>query len=202
MLNLLYKDFVFTKKWCFFSLLYAIVIPILLKLDGGESIYFIQLLLPFFCISLPLGKILFMEDNDTVREFLRLLPYSARKRVSARYLFVIVIMVITQIYLVLVHLWANELYVLKQNILMSILFLLYFSIYLFFYYYKNYHVAQNCIYFCLVAFMAISFALKKNIDLAFINNIPDICIYIILIFMIVGIYIITIAMEKRKKVNI
>lgn len=154
MLNHIMKDFRFTARQLLIVAAFMLAFPMAILIDGDNKTEFISLLLPFFSTSILLGKICFLEDKQDIRVLLKLLPISSYKRIASRYLFTTLILVLSVAYSVALQIIVFDLELSKitpPTIMILGAFLLYFSVYIAVFYYKDYFMAQNAIWF----FMAI-----------------------------------------------
>lgn len=99
MLNLILKDYIFTRRQMAVGIIYCLVAPLLLVIDGGSKNYWAQFFIPFCLVSFLLSKIFYIEDSTDVRYFLKMLPYNTCKRVASRYCFMVITLISSEIYL-------------------------------------------------------------------------------------------------------
>lgn len=111
MLNLILKDYIFTRRQMAVGIIYCLVAPLLLVIDGGSKNYWAQFFIPFCLVSFLLSKIFYIEDSTDVRYFLKMLPYNTCKRVASRYCFMVITLISSEIYL-----WFIQCVVFKQNL--------------------------------------------------------------------------------------
>lgn len=176
MINLILKDYIFTRKQMLVGIAFCLATPILLVIDGGDKAYWAQFFIPFCLVSFLLSKIFYMEDSVDVRYFLKLLPYSTYKRVGSRYCFMIITLILSELYLWLIQCVVfkqNLPEVIKGNIIPIIIFFIYYSLYITLGYSLGYLAAQNAIYVCMVIAGILAVAYEKlniNIDFALLAN--------------------------------
>lgn len=208
MSNLIWKDFAFAKKWVFIAVLYAVLVPIVLIVSNEQEAgaFFTVFLVPFFCVSLPLGKILNVEDDHNARRFLKILPYSAYQKVGARTVFVSCILIVVEIYQIVIDkLFLNPdgllSTIILQNVLVFFLFLTYFLLYMLFYYWKSYYVCQYCIYICVFLVAGLSYVSKNsNMNINFQNLSNPVLITIAVIVNAI-LFFSCCEIEKRRKIS-
>ena len=154
MLNLIGKDYLFTKKIFLFSLLYCVVVPIFLMIDKDGSYYFADLLVPLALVTAPLAKILSAEDSKSGIIFQKSLPYSSFQKVGARFLFVLSLLLLSDILLCLMKGCIFKTCGLGEALTASVPimvgFTIYFFLYLMIFYWKGYFASQLCIYVLIV----------------------------------------------------
>ena len=176
MLNLILKDYIFTRRQMAVGIIYCLVAPLLLVIDGGSKNYWAQFFIPFCLVSFLLSKIFYIEDSTDVRYFLKMLPYNTCKRVASRYCFMVITLISSEIYLWFIQcvVFKQNLYeVIKGNLIPIIIFLLYYSLYIMLGYCFGYLIAQNTIYVCMVTAGILALAYEKlslNIDFALLAN--------------------------------
>lgn len=190
MFNLIKKDYLFTRNQLLVVILYCLVAPILLLIDGGSKLYWAQFFIPFCCVSFILSKIFYMEDSTDVRYFLKKLPYSVYERVGARFCFMLITLCLSEIYLGVVQyfLFSQSIReILRGNAIPILIYLIYYSLYIMLAYCFGYLVAQNSIYICMVvaAIMAVLYE-KMNISIDF-SKIANVKLTIILFIICLGI---------------
>lgn len=175
MLNLIKKDISFNKKYIFYSLIYAIIAPILLVIDGGEKLYYLSLFLPLVALALIIGKACYLDDPINVRAFIKSLQISKNEQVTSKYLQVLFISLINFIYIVIIQaiFMKNTSIdmILRSNLLVTCAMLIYFSIYLALFFIKNYNAAQNSIYVIMCICFAIMMLFKDiKFDISIVNS--------------------------------
>ncbi|MFP3155696.1 ABC-2 transporter permease [Lachnospiraceae bacterium ZAX-1] len=172
MFDLIVKDFKFTRKPIWLTIVYCLAIPPLLVLDGGTKLYFASFFIPYFTVSMVVGKICAIEDTASMRTVIKLLPYSSHTKIAARYFFMLALLSATMSYLVVVQYVFFESGTLKglikDNFILAIVYACYFSIYLLLYYSFGYLVAQNSIYVCIgIAFIGTLLYEKTDLNIDF-----------------------------------
>lgn len=207
MLNLIKKDYIFTRKQLCVAVLYCIVAPILLVIDGGTKLYWAQFFIPFCSVSFILGKIFYMEDATDVRYFLKRLPYTVYERVGARFCFMGITLFFSEVYLSFVQYFLfHQAFrvILRSNAIPIFIFIMYYSLYIMLAYCFGYLLAQNSIYVCMViaAIMTIAYE-RMNISINFseMANIETITILLILSIGIIFLLYIIACKGDLKRVN-
>lgn len=170
MFTLIKKDISFCSKYIYISILFCIASPFLLILDGDRLYQLLSFYIPMVILGVIFGKICYTEDSDDVKMFLRALPYKRRDFIISKYLEVLFLDIISIIYVSVVQAVldknANIETILKTNILIGGFFIVYYSIYLFLYFKKNYYTAQNTMYIVLGLLFVCVFASNRKM----INN--------------------------------
>ncbi|SEI73099.1 ABC-2 family transporter protein [Lachnospiraceae bacterium A10] len=150
MFSLLKKDFVFTKKMILISVIYSIVVPVLLVFDTDGKAYFADFLVPLAFVTAPLAKIMNKEDTKSGVILQKMIPVSVPEIIAARYLFVIILMMISELFLSVMKMIAfgeNDILLnMKDAMPYLISFIVYYAAYLMVYYWKGYFATQFCIY--------------------------------------------------------
>lgn len=150
MLNLFIKDYIFSKKILLFSFVYCMAVPIIINLDHDARYYLADFLIPIALVTAPLVKLMQREDTKSGLIFRKTLPYSAYKRVGARFAFVLSLLILSGIILSLVKHFIFKIgdfgELLKGSAPALLGFAAYFSIYMTVYYWKGYFATQFCIY--------------------------------------------------------
>lgn len=149
MFSVLKKDIAFTKKIILISSLYSVIVPLLLLLDSDGKTYFADFLIPLAFVTAPMSKIMNKEDTKSGIILQKMLPISTSELVGARYLFMILLMLSSELILSLMKVLAFHQGTLISNSIdelsIMILFSVYFAVYLTVYYWKGYFATQFCI---------------------------------------------------------
>lgn len=165
MLNLINKEFVFTKKQALILVAYCILVPIALNGDSGANLYMASVFIPFVATSLMVNKICAIEDSVDMRILLKRLPYKGHIRVAARFSFAFIVLALSLLYLTCIQAFAFRqgefLYLLKDNVLLFLLFATYYGLYLTLYYWKGCHFAQYSTYFCFIGYFGVSLLMNR-----------------------------------------
>ncbi|WP_040952504.1 ABC-2 transporter permease [Gorillibacterium massiliense] len=193
MITILKKDFAINKKYIYIAILYTILFPFALKLDGGGKTWFMNVLLPLVNVGIIVGKSCYIEDSQDVKVFLRSLPIRESTIIACRYMEALLILAITQIYILAAQYFlVDDSYtdMMRISWLSVACFLIYFSIYLFLYFWKNYFYAQNSVYVMIGLFFVIGILAKNSLDLKIdfppILSTPFIIIANLIAFLIYG----------------
>lgn len=154
MYHLWIKDFKFTRKYLCIAMVYSLLVPPILILDGDAKFYFAAFFIPYLSVSITLGKICMIEDTTNMRCILKLLPYKTYIKVAARFLFVITLLFTFMSYLTVVQYHIFHLGELKEliinNSMLFFVYMCYFSLYLALYYCFGNQAAQYSVYACIV----------------------------------------------------
>lgn len=154
MFNLIKKDYLFTKKTIFFSLLYCIAVPIIIAFDNDGNMFLADLLIPLALVTAPLAKIMSKEDTKSGVIFQKTLPYSSYEKIGARFIFVISLLIIGNIFLNVMKqiLFRSQKFedTVVESIPVFIGFAVYYAVYMTVYYWKGYFASQFCIYLLIV----------------------------------------------------
>lgn len=150
MIELVVKDFRFTKKILLFTLVYCIAVPVVLLADNDAKYSLADLLLPLVLITAPMSKMMQMEDKGSGIIFRKTLPFSSMQIVGARFLFGLLLLGMSEIMLALVKTLIFKTEDLGSSFNHSGMMLLGFSIYFAFfmaaYYWKGFFATQFCVY--------------------------------------------------------
>ena len=193
MLSVIKKDILINPKFVLFTLLYSIFVPILLNADTDKPYWMISVLLPLMNVGFTVGKAIYVEDSEEVQVFLKSLPLKYSTIVLSKYVQVAAILLLTYAYAILVeNFYMNNLRtIILGNMFSLFVYLVYFAVYLYLYYKKNYFYAQNSIYFLLVAGFAFYFLFHNLLKISF--NLQMINIGWVTVMDIVGILLFVIS---------
>lgn len=166
MFTLLKKDINFCSKYIWITIIFCLLSPILLVIDGDNLYQLLSFYIPMVALGVIIGKICYMEDSDDVKMFLRSLPYKRSDIIMCKYLEALILNITSIIYVSIVQILLDKNstldHILKINILVGAFFMFYYSIYLFLYFKKNYYTAQNTMYIVLVIVFACIFISNRN----------------------------------------
>ncbi|MBQ3423401.1 MAG: ABC-2 transporter permease [Romboutsia sp.] len=166
MFTLLKKDIYFCSKYIGITVVFCILSPILLVIDGDNLYQLLSFYIPMVALGVIIGKICYIEDSDEVKMFLRSLPYKRSHIIICKYLEVLILNVISILYVSIVQRILEKSsdfgYILEINLLVGAFFMFYYSIYLFLYFKKNYHTAQNTMYIVLAIIFVCVFISNRN----------------------------------------
>ena len=206
MLNLFIKDYIFSKKILLFSFIYCLAVPIIISLDHDARYYLADFLIPIALVTAPLVKLMQREDTKSGLIFQKTLPYSAYKRVGARFAFVMSLLALSGIILSGVKQFIfkigsfGELF--KASIPALLGFAAYFTIYMTVFYWKGYFATQFCIYILIIGVVMGKKLINEDI-LRLIKPVMEnktMTALAIVGFMIV-MYIISCLLEQRRKLD-
>lgn len=201
MINYLKKDIILSKKWLLIAILYCITVGYVMVKEEGNSFYFVNFLVPFFLVQLPLGKILNMEDHRDTRDFLKRMPQKGWIRVAARNLFIAGLILFGFACINLYEYMMVDEYQLydgiKLGVVLFLTFLAYFSIEMIMFYRFSYHLAQNCMTFLIVGVLILSVAEKHFEWKLDVGNISSIFVYVLLALVNVILFLFEIKSEVR-----
>jgi len=209
MIRLIKKDIRFSTKNIAITLIYIVILPILLMFDEDlSSINLLSFLITVVALGLIIGKICYIEDSDDIKMFLKSLPYKNKSLISSRFLELFILDIISISYVTIIQIILRSNYsiekIIEMNIISGSCLLIYYSIYLFLYFKKNYNAAQNTVYI-LVAFVFITIFLSSKFSNNFISNYNFLnAYYITPLIACISILIFFISMYmlmKRKKHN-
>lgn len=205
MINLALKDFSYTKKWCFISIVYCILVPIVIYLDGESKVYFMDFLIPLFAISMPLGKIMMVEDTENSREFQVMLPYTWIQKVLGRYLFVVAYIVATEVYVWLVKLFFFKSVEVSLNVVVTevLVVFAYYSSQLYLYYWKGYYVSRYSYLIWVFAGFILMFAVNNNdMDISWILEASIYLKLFLLVAVVIMFLLMTFRLERHRRHNL
>ena len=150
MINLIKKDYLFTKKILLYTALYCIAVPFILLLDNERKIYLIDMLIPLVLVTAPLSMLMNKEDTKSGIIFQKTLPYSSYQKVGARFIFVLSLLLLGDVFVNAVKQFVfhsqNSIEAIMQSFPIFAAFAIYYAIYLATYYWKGYFASQFCIY--------------------------------------------------------
>lgn len=176
MLNLIKKDYIFTKKIIAISLIYCIAVPLFLMLDNDEKMYLADYLIPLAIVTAPLSRIMSKEDTKSGLIFQKTLPYSSYEKVGARFLFVISLLVLGNVLLNVIKQIVFKTQNFGDEVIKSIPvfvgFGIYYALYMTVYYWKGYFASQFCIY-ALIAIIIFGQKLLSERVVEFISSITN-----------------------------
>ncbi|HDR4764663.1 TPA: ABC-2 transporter permease [Bacillus thuringiensis] len=207
MFAILKKDILINQKYLLILLLYSIIFPVILIIDGDNKYLMMSFLLPFINVNFFVGKSCYIEDSADVRNFLKMLPISHNKIVCIRYIEMIITLALSSVYVFLVQLYlmngVSSAFLIHVNLLVCSALLIYFAIYLSVYYKMNYHAAQNTLMFLFVIGVSTFILTEKvfNIKIEMINHLNFSASYIVFIISIIVLFITYLYSIKEFKFN-
>ncbi|HDR7760557.1 ABC-2 transporter permease [Bacillus cereus] len=207
MLAILKKDILINQKYLLIMLLYSIIFPLILIIDGDNKYLIMSFLLPFINVNFFVGKSCYIEDSEDVRNFLKILPINHNKIIFTRYIEMIVTLAISNLYAFFIQLYlmkdVNSSFLIHINLLVFSALLIYFGIYLSVYYKLNYHAAQNTLMFLFVIGISTFILAEKvfNIKIEMINHLNYSASYIIFAISIIVVAITYLYSIKEFKFN-
>lgn len=149
MLSYLKKDIRFSSKWLIVAVAYCIVAGFLLIKERGDSLFFVEFLIPFFVVYFPLGRLMNLEDPKDTRDFIRRMPQSKYGRSIARIIYVLALLIfsfaVKNIYKCMLiedfNIFAGDSLALEIAVFLA--FLVYYLVTLIVFYKSSFHMAQN-----------------------------------------------------------
>lgn len=203
MLKLIKKDFVFAKWVIVFALLYSAAIPIILKFDSDQKYFFADILIPLVLGTIPLSKILLMEDTKSGLIFQKTLPYSSAVRVAARFVFAATLIALSELVVALSKTYifktADFPVSLHSAVLYGCGFMVYIAVLLALFYWRGYMASQGalCLLIILVFVLHTLFGKEKLGQL--ISHLPSswLILAIALLFITAMCYFCSV-LEKRR----
>lgn len=124
-------------------------------------------------IGIIIGKVCYIEDSDDIKMFLKSLPYKKSSLIRSKFLELVILDIISMSYVIIIQIALKMNYsieeIMKMNIIAGSFFLIYYSIYLFLYFKKDYNTAQNTIYIMLLVVFVLMF-FSNRISSDFINK--------------------------------
>lgn len=165
MINLIWKDFSVTKRQILIAVAYCIAVPMILVLDGSTDFYLATVFIPFVATSLPIAKICSVEDVPDIRIMLKRLPYRVATRVAARFIFALILLSSSLVYLSFIQIWLfrynNTIKAISDNIVLLFLFGTYYGLYLALFFWKGSVVAQYSVYVIFAIYFVVSLIVNK-----------------------------------------
>lgn len=195
MLSYLKKDIRFSSKWLIVAVAYCLVAGFLLIKERGDSLFFVEFLIPFFVVYFPLGRLMNLEDPKDTRDFIRRTPQSKYGRSIARIIYVLALLIfsfaVKNIYKCMLiedfNIFAGDSLALEIAVFLA--FLVYYLVTLIVFYKSSFHMAQNfglliCAVILLIAL--IGKYTKIRISLPDIN---PVVVIVLLALLVVGLII-------------
>ena len=204
MISYLKKDIRFSAKWLAIVVAYCLVAGFILVKERGESIYYIEFLIPFFAVYFPLSRLMNTEDPKDTRDFLRRMPQGSCGRVIARIIYILALLVFSSAVKIFYKYLLIEGYdlfsegKLEKEILIFIAFLGYFLIQIIVFYKTSYHYAMNSgLIACAVVFIIALIGKYTNIKI----SLPSVNIAVVIatgILVIAGLIIGAVKAERSR----
>ena len=204
MISYLKKDIRFSAKWLAIVVAYCLVAGFILVKERGESIYYIEFLIPFFAVYFPLSRLMNTEDPKDTRDFLRRMPQGSCGRVIARIIYILALLVFSSAVKIFYKYLLIEGYdlfsegKLEKEILIFIAFLGYFLIQIIVFYKSSYHYAMNSgLIACAVVFIIALIGKYTNIKI----SLPSVNIAVVIatgILVIAGLIIGAVKAERSR----
>ena len=205
MISYLKKDIRVSANWLIIVVVYCIVVGFLLVRERGESLYFIEFLIPFFAVYFPLGRLMNAEDSKDTRDFLRRMPQGVCGRVIARIIYILALLIFSSAVKIFYKYLLIEGYdllsegKLEKETFFFLAFISYFLIQLIVYYRTSYHTAQNTgLIACAIIFIIALIGKYTDIRI----SIPDINIAVIIAVFVLLIIGLTIGAVKAEKAHL
>ena len=202
MISYLKKDIRFSANWLIIVVVYCIVAGFLLVKERGESLYFIEFLIPFFAVYFPLGRLMNAEDPKDTRDFLRRMPQGACGRVIARTIYILALLIFSSAVKIFYKYLLIEGYDLlsegrlEKEVFFFLAFFSYFLIQLIVFYRTSYHIAQNTgLIACAVVFIIALLGKYTNINI----SLPEVNLAVVIAVFTVLIVGLTIGAVKAEK---
>lgn len=118
-------------------------------------------------LGVVLGKICYLEDSSEVKTFLKSLPYKKSTIILSKYIEMLILNTLSLLYVSIIQIFidknSNTDGIIKLNILIFAFFTIYYSIYLYLYFSKNYYFAQNTMYIILAIVFVLIFFFNRNV---------------------------------------
>ncbi|MPQ26951.1 ABC-2 transporter permease [Bacillus paralicheniformis] len=201
------KDILINQKYLLILMIFSIIFPIILIIDGDNKYLIMSFLLPFVNVNFFVGKSCYIEDSEDVRSFLKMLPINYNKIVLVRYIEMIVALALSSVYTFFVQSYLingeKSSFLIQLNLLIFSLLLIYFGIYLSVYFKMNYHAAQNTFMFLFVLAIGTFILAEKvfNIKIEMINHFEYSATYIVFVISIIALSISYLYSIKEFKFN-
>lgn len=176
MINLIMKDIKFNSKYVLIGLGLLIVTPIVIAYNESTiaQMYAVILYFPMFFINIIIGKTCYLEDSDNTKRFLQSLPVSRNTLIGSRYCETLIVTFIAVGYCAFIE---KLLYfkgadgALVLAIIAISIYLIYYALYLFLFFTKNYQVAQQSMTIFVMGFLIVVGILSAfKINIAVIIN--------------------------------
>lgn len=197
MISYLKKDIRFSSRWLIISVAYCLLAGFLLVKERGDSLFFVEFLIPFFVVYFPLGRLMNLEDPKDTRDFIRRMPQAKYGRAIARIIYVILLLTFSFAVKIIYKYMLIEGYdliaggELMKETAVFLAFLIYFLAALIVFYKSSFHMAQNIgLMLCAVIFLIalIGKYTKIRISIPDINPVVYIVVFALLIVgLIIGV---------------
>ena len=190
MLSYLKKDIRFSSKWLLISVAYCLIAGFFLVKERGDSLFFVEFLIPFFVVYFPLGRLMNLEDPKDTRDFIRRMPQRKYGRALARIIYVLGLLIFSfAVKIIYKCLLIEDFDILAGNSLVMeiavfLAFMIYYLVTLIVFYKASFHMAQNSgLILCALIFLIalIGKYTKIRISLPEINPVAVIIVLAILI---------------------
>lgn len=195
MLSYLKKDIRFSSKWLLISVAYCLVAGFLLVKERGDSLFFVEFLIPFFVVYFPLGRLMNLEDPKDTRDFIRRMPQSKYGRAIARIIYVLGLLIFSFAVKIIYKCMLIEEYdilagnSLVMEIAVFLAFLIHYLVTLIVFYKTSFHMAQNSgLIICALIFLIALIGKYTKIRIS-LPEINPLAVIIVLAILIVGLII-------------
>ena len=195
MLSYLKKDIRFSSKWLLISVAYCLVAGFLLVKERGDSLFFVEFLIPFFVVYFPLGRLMNLEDPKDTRDFIRRMPQSKYGRAIARIIYVLGLLIFSFAVKIIYKCMLIEDYdilagnSLVMEIAVFLAFLIHYLVTLIVFYKTSFHMAQNSgLILCALIFLIALIGKYTKIRIS-LPEINPLAVIIVLAILIVGLII-------------
>ena len=195
MLSYLKKDIRFSSKWLLISVAYCLIAGFLLVKERGDSLFFVEFLIPFFVVYFPLGRLMNLEDPKDTRDFIRRMPQSKYGRAIARIIYVLGLLIFSFAVKIIYKCMLIEEYdilagnSLVMEIAVFLAFLIHYLVTLIVFYKTSFHMAQNSgLIICALIFLIALIGKYTKIRIS-LPDINPVAVIIVLALLIVGLII-------------
>ena len=195
MLSYLKKDIRFSSKWLLISVAYCLIAGFLLVKERGDSLFFVEFLIPFFVVYFPLGRLMNLEDPKDTRDFIRRMPQSKYGRAIARIIYVLGLLIFSFAVKIIYKCMLIEEYdilagnSLVMEIAVFLAFLIHYLVTLIVFYKTSFHMAQNSgLIICALIFLIALIGKYTKIRIS-LPDINPLAVIIVLALLIVGLII-------------
>ena len=195
MLSYLKKDIRFSSKWLLISVAYCLIAGFLLVKERGDSLFFVEFLIPFFVVYFPLGRLMNLEDPKDTRDFIRRMPQSKYGRAVARIIYVLGLLIFSFAVKIIYKCMLIEEYdilagnSLVMEIAVFLAFLIHYLVTLIVFYKTSFHMAQNSgLIICALIFLIALIGKYTKIRIS-LPDINPVAVIIVLALLIVGLII-------------
>ncbi|MCR5416695.1 MAG: ABC-2 transporter permease [Pseudobutyrivibrio sp.] len=205
MSNLIKMDYIITKKFIIMSLVYSMIFPVIMILDIYRRDMLVDFFVPLVFVTAPLACIMSKEDTKSVLILQKMLPFSTKEFVGARYLFTLSLVVMSETILaimkVVVYGHKDFREVVVGLLPTMMMFMICFAVYLAAYYWKGFSAAQIFYYSMVIVMIFGRYVLARFFTDLLDNTVSKAVFLILLVGIVAASFILSCHFEDNKKVD-